>query len=322
MKINCKGKFASDKISCYRAAKALIEGGLVVLPTETVYGLAADAENSEAVARIYEVKGRPSNHPVIVHIGSIEYLTKWAVDIPNYAYLVAEKFWPGPLTLILNREKIAKDFITGGQDTVAIRIPNHPTAIEILNTFHTLGGNGVVAPSANRFGAVSPTTSYAASSELGQLLDFTRDMIIDGGQSIIGIESTIVDCTGLFPEILRPGAITENMIAVASRLKTNFGNKTKKRVPGLHNKHYSPMAEILINGELNPGDGFIAMSYIPTPAGGLRLMSPKTLEEVARMIYAALSEADFIGISRIIVIPPEGDGLAIAIRDRLTRAAG
>jgi len=310
-----------DEIDFQKAARTLMDGALVVLPTETVYGLAADAENKEAVTRLFQVKSRPINHPVIVHIASIKYLDKWAIEIPNYAYLIAEKIWPGPVTLILNREKLAKDFITGGQDTVAIRIPNHPIALKILNCFHTLGGSGVVAPSANRFGAVSPTTSDAARSELGTFLDLTRDIIIDGGQSKVGIESTIVDCTGAFPEILRPGAITDKMIENVSGLKTNFGSETNKRVPGSHIKHYSPNAEILINGELNPGDGFIAMSYIPTPAVGLRLMSPKTLEEFARMLYAAFSKADLNGIPRIVVIPPEGDGLAIAIRDRITRAA-
>ena len=176
------------------AARNLKAGALIGLPTETVYGLAADAENESAVRRIYEAKGRPFDHPLIVHIGSIEYLEKWAIDIPHYALLLAEKFWPGPLTLILKRSKIAKNFVTGGQESVAIRYPRNEVALSVLRNFHHLGGQGLAAPSANKFGAVSPTDANAVEEEIGHKLEVGKDFILDGGQSDVGVESTIVDC--------------------------------------------------------------------------------------------------------------------------------
>ena len=303
------------------AAKALLGGALVGIPTETVYGLAADAENEAAVARIYAVKGRPQDHPVIVHIGSVDYLTKWAINIPDYALKLANEYWQGPMTLILKRSKIAKDFITGGQETIGLRVPAHLTALELLKEFHKLGGNGIAAPSANRFGAVSPTNAEAVQSELGEFLDESRDLIIDGGQSLVGVESTIIDCTGEFPTILRPGAITEEMIAAITSLNVKVTKQPKIRVSGSLDQHYSPKAKILLNGNVSIGDGFIALDVLDTPQGAVRLASPKTLEDFARTLYAALREGDKRGIERIVVISPDGKGLAIAIRDRLTRAA-
>ena len=303
------------------AAKALIGGALVGIPTETVYGLAADAENEAAVARIYSVKGRPQDHPVIVHIGSVDYLTKWAINIPDYALKLANEYWPGPMTLILERSEIAKDFITGGQETVGLRVPAHATTLALLEEFHKLGGNGIAAPSANRFGAVSPTNAEAVQSELGEFLDESRDLIIDGGQSLVGVESTIIDCTEGFPIILRPGAISIEMIFGTTGLMSKPNIDSKIRVSGSLEHHYSPKAKILLNGKVGHGDGFIALDYVVTPEGAVRLASPTTLEEYARILYATLREADKIGINRIAVIPPEGDGIAIAIRDRLARAA-
>jgi len=303
------------------AAKALIGGALVGIPTETVYGLAADAENEAAVARIYAVKGRPQDHPVIVHIGSVEYLNKWAINIPDYALKLAKEYWPGPMTLILGRSKIAKNFITGGQETVGLRVPAHLTTLALLKEFHKLGGNGIAAPSANRFGAVSPTDAEAVQSELGEFLDASLDVIIDGGQSLVGVESTIIDCTSKFPMILRPGAITEEMIMVTTGLNTKLNNQPTIRVSGSLEQHYSPKAKISLGGIVSMGDGFIALIALDTPKGGERLASPKTTEEFARTLYAALREADKRGIERIVVIPPEGGGIAIAIRDRLARAA-
>ena len=303
------------------AAKALFGGALVGIPTETVYGLAADAENEAAVARIYSVKGRPQNHPVIVHIGSVDYLNKWAIKIPDYALKLAKEYWPGPMTLILERNELAKDFITGSQETIGLRIPDHETTLALLEEFHKLGGNGIAAPSANRFGAVSPTNAKAVQSELGEFLDQSRDLIIDGGQSLVGVESTIIDCTSEFPMILRPGAITEEMIMVTTRLNTKLEYQPKMRVSGSLDQHYSPKAKILLSGDASLGDGFIALDVLDTPGGAVRLASPKTLEEFARSLYAAMRDADERGISRIVVILPEGDGLAIAIRDRLNRAA-
>ena len=310
-----------SEIAINNAAKALIGGALVGIPTETVYGLAADAENPEAVARIYSVKGRPQDHPVIVHIGSVDYLNKWAINIPDYALKLAKEYWPGPMTLILERSELAKDFITGRQETIGLRVPAHITALALLKEFHKLGRNGIAAPSANRFGAVSPTNAEAVQSELGQFLDASQDLIINGGQSLVGVESTIIDCTSKFPMILRPGAITEEMVMVTTGLNTKLDNQPTIRVSGSLEQHYSPKAKISLGGNVSMGDGFIALIGLDTPEGGERLASPKTTEEFARTLYAALREADKRGIERIVVIPPEGDGIAIAIRDRLTRAA-
>ena len=303
------------------AAKALIGGALVGIPTETVYGLAADAENEAAVARIYSVKGRPQDHPVIVHIGSADYLNKWAINIPDYALKLANEYWPGPMTLILERSEIAKNFITGGQETVGLRVPAHLTTLALLEEFHELGGNGIAAPSANRFGAVSPTNAEAVQSELGESLDQSRDLIIDGGQSLVGVESTIIDCTEEFPIILRPGAISIEMIFGATGLISKPNIDSKIRVSGSLEQHYSPKAKILLGGLVALGSGFIALIEIDTPVGSVRLASPQTLEEFARILYSALREADARGIREIVVIPPDGDGIAIAIRDRLARAA-
>ena len=225
------------------------------------------------------------------------------------------------MTLILERSEIAKDFITGGQGTVGLRVPAHVTTLALLKEFHKLGGNGIAAPSANRFGAVSPTNAEAVQSELGESLDQSRDLIIDGGQSLVGVESTIIDCTVEFPSILRPGAISEEMIAATTRLKTKLEYQPKIRVSGSLDQHYSPKAKILLNGNASPGDGFIAIDLLDTPEGAVRLASPGTLEDFARILYEAFREGDKRGINRIVVIPPNGDGLAIAIRDRLTRAA-
>jgi len=303
------------------AAKALFDGALVGIPTETVYGLAADAENKAAVARIYSVKGRPQDHPVIVHIGSADYLTKWAINIPDYALKLAKEYWPGPMTLILGRSEIAKNFITGGQDTVGLRVPAHLTTLALLKEFHKLGGNGIAAPSANRFGAVSPTNAEAVQSELGESLDQSRDLIIDGGQSLVGVESTIIDCTDNIPKLLRPGFISLEMIIKTTELKAIYNENSKIRVSGSMEKHYSPEAEIVLNGTVHTGDGFIALSNVRTPIGSFRLISPISIEDFAHSLYQGLREADKKGIKRVVVIAPDGDGLALAIRDRLTRAS-
>ena len=181
------------------AAKSLKQGNLVAFPTETVYGLGADATNKDAVARIYDVKGRPTGHPLIVHISSINNLDKWAQQIPEYAITLARTFWPGPMTLILPRTELAKDFITGGQDNVGIRVPSHPLALSLLKEFESLGGLGIAAPSANRFGRVSPTSAQAVQEELSEYLTLD-DLILDGGPCQIGIESTIIDCTKQTPQ--------------------------------------------------------------------------------------------------------------------------
>ena len=202
---NCTADAIKDAVA------RLIKGDLVAFPTETVYGLGADATNKDAIARIYKVKGRPVGHPLIVHISSLGNLDKWARDIPDYAVKLARAFWPGPMTLILPRADLAKDFITGGQDNVGIRIPSHTVALALLKEFEDKGGLGVAAPSANRFGAVSPTTATAVEIELAVFLS-ENDQILDGGACLVGVESTIINCTQVQPSILRPGAVTQEMI--------------------------------------------------------------------------------------------------------------
>jgi len=304
-----------------KAAKALKDGHLVAFPTETVYGLGADATNKKAVSRIYSVKGRPTDHPLIVHISSINLLGKWAISIPDYAIKLAKEFWPGPMTLILKRSALAKDFITGGQDNVGVRVPQQPVALAFLTQFDEVGGLGVAAPSANRFGAVSPTSSGAVSEELGNYLG-SDDLILDGGQCQVGIESTIIDCTQAAPKVLRPGGITLEMIEAITRFKLGTsGKEFGIKASGLLDSHYSPNAKVLLNALATPGDGLLAMGNIPTPNGVTRLASPKNIEEYARELYAALRSGDQKGIKRIVVIAPEGDGLAEGVRDRLSKAA-
>jgi L-threonylcarbamoyladenylate synthase len=303
------------------AAKSLIYGNLVAFPTETVYGLGADATNEKAVSRIYSVKGRPVGHPLIVHISSINKLDQWAKDIPDYAIKLAREFWPGPMTLILPRTDLAKDYITGRQNNVGLRVPNQPIALALLKKFEDMGGRGIAAPSANRFGAVSPTTAEAVSEELGKELD-SDDSVLDGGKCLVGIESTIIDCTGSVPRILRPGAITEELIESVLSIKINEKNERNEiKASGLLESHYSPKAEIFLNKEAGKGDGLIALSRFPTPLGVIRLASPNTLEQFARDLYAAFRYADKQGLKKILVITPEGDGLAAAIRDRLDKAS-
>lgn len=304
------------------AAKALRAGALVGIPTETVYGLAADATNAEAVARIYSVKGRPADHPLIVHIPSLDLLGEWAAEIPSYAIALARDFWPGPMTLILRRSDLAQDFVTGGQDTVGVRVPAHPLALALLTAFNALGGKGLAAPSANRFGQVSPTSAEAVEEEIGAYLEPGRDMILDGGISMVGVESTIINCTGSTPRILRPGAITAEMIEESTGLPIDWTPVDELiRVSGSLDSHYSPKAKVVLDAIAEPGEGFIAFASITTPLGAIRLAAPATVDQYARDLYAALRAADAKGLSTVAVLQPEGEGLAAAIRDRLKRAA-
>jgi len=306
------------------AAASLRSGNLVAFPTETVYGLGVDATNKEAVAHLYQVKGRPSDHPLIVHISSMANLDKWARKFPEYAIKLARTFWPGPMTLILPRTNLAKDFITGNQDSVGIRVPSHPLATALLTEFEGLGGLGIAAPSANRFGKVSPTSANAVVEELSDYLSPT-DLILDGGPCQVGVESTIINCTKDFPEILRPGAITATMISGLIGLQENKiargSNKSTIKAPGLLQSHYAPKAKVFLSTTPNSGDGFIALSDIPTPPGAIRLASPKDTKEYAQILYQALRFADTKQLPNLIVIPPTGDDLAIAICDRLEKCA-
>jgi L-threonylcarbamoyladenylate synthase len=302
------------------AAGVLINGGLVAFPTETVYGLGADACNELAVARIYSVKGRPADHPLIVHVASMDALGDWAADVPAFAIALARDYWPGPMTLVLTRSELAADFITGGQDSVGIRVPNHPVALGLLEAFARAGGKGVAAPSANRFGNVSPTTAQAVSDELSDYLGVS-DLILDGGACAVGVESTIIDCTGDVPKILRPGAITEGMIEHSTHLYVLDAGGVAIRVSGSLESHYSPIAKVVLDQSPLAGQGFIAMADVTTAAGVIRLAAPTTHDEFARDLYSALRAADEQGINTVVVAQPEGNGIAIAIRDRLMRAA-
>jgi len=310
---NCSASAMAD------AAANLLAGGLVAFPTETVYGLGADACNADAVARVYSVKGRPADHPLIVHVASMDALGDWASDVPEYAIALARDFWPGPMTLIVKRSELAGDFVTGGQDTVGVRVPDHPVALGLLDAFARVGGKGVAAPSANRFGNVSPTTAQAVVEELGTYLS-KDDLVLDGGSCDVGVESTIIDCTGVAPSVLRPGAINVAMIEECTGLKTTNSNNDI-RVSGALENHYAPMAKVLLCETPLPGQGFIALASIETPEGVIRLASPSDDEEFARVLYSALRAADTLYISEVVVVQPIGIGIAVAIRDRLARAA-
>ena len=302
------------------AAAHLLAGDLVAFPTETVYGLGADACNAGAVARIYSVKGRPADHPLIVHVASMDALGDWASDVPEYAISLARDFWPGPMTLIMKRSALAADFVTGGQDPVGIRVPAHPVALGLLEAFARVGGKGVAAPSANRFGNVSPTTALAVSDELSDYLS-DSDLVLDGGACDVGVESTIIDCTGDAPRILRPGAITEEMIEHSTGLDVVDAGGVAIRVSGSLESHYSPLAKVVLDQSPTAGQGFIAMADVATAAGVIRLAAPTTHKEFARVLYSALRAADEQGLHTVVVAQPSGNGIAIAIRDRLKRAA-
>ena len=310
------------------AAANLLAGNLVAFPTETVYGLGADACNEMAVARIYSVKGRPADHPLIVHVASMDALGDWAADVHGYAISLARDFWPGPMTLIMKRSGLARDFVTGGQETVGVRVPDHPVALGLLEAFARAGGKGVAAPSANRFGNVSPTTAQAVADELSEYLA-DADQILDGGPCEVGVESTIIDCTGEAPRILRPGAVTAEMIEESTGLVVGDSEavyvsavvEEQIRVSGSLDSHYAPVATVVLDQSPIAGQGFIAMADVATPDGVVRLAAPRTHDEFARVLYASLRAADEQGLTSVVVAQPVGDGIAIAIRDRLKRSA-
>ena len=315
------------------AAKKLAQGALVAFPTETVYGLGVDATNHDAVTRMYAVKGRPADHPVIVHVSSMQAIGQWAIDIPDYAIALARKYWPGPMTLILKRSELAGDFVTGGQDSVGIRVPDHKVALALLATFESIGGKGVAAPSANRFGHLSPTSASAVFHELSDYFG-DADVILDGGSCEVGVESTIIDCTGDLPRVLRPGAISPKMIANATGVAieqiyanymsddgVNNAAADDIRVSGSLENHYAPDARVSLDVVPTVGQGCIALASIDTPTGVIRLGSPVNDEEFARILYSSMRNADDQGLTEIVVAQPVGDGIALAIRDRLKRAA-
>ena len=303
-----------------QSAEKLRAGDLVAFPTETVYGIGADAENKDAVARMYQVKNRPSGHPVIVHIAELNDVDYWAREIPEYAINLMRDFWPGPMTLLLKRREVAGDFLTGAQDIVGLRIPANSLALGLLNEFKAFGGKGIAAPSANRYGAVSPTTAEAVSQELSEYLS-PNDQILDGGPCLVGVESTIIDCSSESPKILRPGAISAEMIEESTGIVLEEVGETKIRVSGSDKQHYAPKAKVIVDGQSQSGEGLIAMSDVATPEGVIRLAEPKSVEEYARVLYSALRMSDTQNLQTVRIIPPAGQGLAVAIRDRINRAA-
>jgi L-threonylcarbamoyladenylate synthase len=308
-----------------RAVEILRRGGLVGLPTETVYGLAADAENEIAVRRIFAVKGRPSTHPLIVHLGSFEAVQSWVSQLPPEAEALAEAFWPGPLTLVLPRSMRASDAVTGGQGTVAVRVPAHPVALAVLQAFD----GGLAAPSANRFGRVSPTRAEHVVEDLGADVDF----LLDGGPSSVGVESTIVDLSGPEPALLRPGGISrEALEAILGReLPTRLDGEV--RAPGLLPSHYAPRAGLVLASReeaprlaaaLHAAGRRVALCSpqgVDAPAGVLHLEVPADVAALARSLYAVLRSLDAAQVDVAVVVLPGEAGLGLAVLDRLRRAA-
>ncbi len=310
-----------------RAAEVLRDGGLVAFPTETVYGLGADASNPIAVGRIFTVKGRPSGHPLIVHLATAAALDEWACDIPDAARLLAAACWPGPLTMILSRSPQVPDVVTGGRPTVGLRVPDHPVAQALLTEF----GGGVAAPSANRFGQVSPTTAAHVRADLGDAVE----LILDGEPALVGVESTIIDLSGAEPEILRPGGVPVDrlteLLGVAPRL---WGGDGPARAPGMLTAHYSPKARVV----LVDAAGVAARAGVEVDAGhAVGVLAPTVTDALppevielepaggpasyARVVYDRLRQADRLSLEVLLVVPPRAEGVGIAVLDRLRRAA-
>ncbi|WP_436791311.1 L-threonylcarbamoyladenylate synthase [Yinghuangia sp. YIM S10712] len=311
-----------------KAATLLRAGRLVAFPTETVYGLGADAEDPDAVARIFRAKGRPPSHPLIVHIGGAENLGDWVEDVPATARLLAERFWPGPLTLVLRRGRRVSLAATGGLETVAVRVPDHPVALALLAAF----GGGVAAPSANRFGSVSPTTASHVRAELGDAVDF----VLDGGSCGVGVESTIVDATGDVPTILRPGGVTREDLEAALGRPLAVPSASRVRVPGQHPSHYAPRARVVLvepekvvaEAELAQELGHRVGVFLPPSFADAEVKAhaavevPGSMAEYARGLYGFLRELDRQGCDLIVASLPAQEGLGLAIANRLHRAAG
>ena len=302
-----------------RAAHILRAGGLVAFPTETVYGLGADAANEKAVARLYAVKRRPADHPVIIHFAAAQAAFDWAREVPDAARTLAQQFWPGPLTLILKRSRQARDFVTGAQDTVGLRVPSHPVAQELLRLFD----GAIAAPSANRFGLVSPTTAAHVRDDLGKDVD----LVLEGGASDVGIESTIVDLSGATPVLLRPGHISK---AEIEALIGAVGEKdaTSPRHSGGLERHYAPrtpakmVPTYALDKEISVFENRVAVLAFSRPDERVDfwLRMPRDPHAYAQRLYAALRELDTAGCARILVEAPPDAPEWDAVRDRLRRA--
>lgn len=309
-----------------QAVTALASGKLCAIPTETVYGLAANALDDSAVARVFAAKDRPADHPLIVHVASADDVNEWIAQLPEWAIDLTKAVWPGPLTIVGPRTSLASDLVTGNQDTVAVRVPSHPIAQELLDKLKAMGVKGLVAPSANRFGHVSPTNAKHVFADLGEYLTAHDDLILDGGDCQVGVESTIVLATGSQPVILRPGAITASDIKQITGVEVSEYAANAPRVSGALDSHYSPTAQVLLlqvgsDTEFEATAGFLALATVSTPAGLVRLGSPASIEEFAHELYGCLRAGDDLKLEKIYVVPPVGEGLAQAINDRLQRAA-
>ena len=305
-----------------RAAEILRAGGLVAFPTETVYGLGADASSAEAVARLYRVKRRPPDHPVIVHFASAKDAFSFAREISSSARKLAEKFWPGPLTLVLPRSPSAKDFVTGSQETVGLRVPSHPVAHAMLEAF----GGGVAAPSANRFGAVSPTTAQHVRDELNGDVD----LVLDGGAAEIGVESTIVDLSGADVVLLRPGNVSKQQIEQTLKTSILEKSETSPRHPGGMERHYAPgtptrlVSPHALDAEIARRRDRVAVLAFSRPDERVEfwIRMPREPSAFARKLYAALRELDAAGCQAILIEAPPAEPAWAAVNDRLRRASG
>ena len=309
----------TDAAAVARAAERLRAGGLVAFPTETVYGLGADASSAEAVARLYAAKGRPADHPVIVHFADAETAFTWAREVPPAARTLAAKFWPGPLTMVLKRSSKAKDFVTGGQDSVGLRVPSHPVAQALLREF----GGGIAAPSANEFGNVSPTEALHVRTDLGAKVD----LVLEGGASEVGIESTIVDLSGDGVVLLRPGGISKAQLEELVPVKDK--KTSSPRHSGGLERHYAPRTPALLvpphalDAEIAKRADRVAVLAFSRPDERVDywIRMPRDPAAYARRLYAALRELDAANCETILVEAPPEDEAWTAVRDRLTRAA-
>ena len=315
-----------------RAVAALRSGDLVAFPTETVYGLGADASNDAAVRKVFEVKGRPTDHPLIVHIASASQLEDWAQSVSPAATLLADAFWPGPLTLLVERSDSVSPVVTGGRPTVGLRVPDHRVALELLQEF----GGGVAAPSANRFGRVSPTTAAHVRADLGDDVD----VVLDGGPCRVGVESTIVDLTGAHPVVLRAGGVSIDQLeeVLGQRVETLVSAEPSTagaRAPGMLEAHYAPNARVVLSNErelvdllistLASADGPVGLlaesSLVGLPEAIIELEPAGTAEEYASVLYARLRQADRLRLAVLVCVPPPAVGIGLAVNDRLRRAA-
>jgi L-threonylcarbamoyladenylate synthase len=311
-----------DELTMQQAVALLRAGELVAIPTETVYGLGADASNVAALTKIFVAKGRPADHPLIVHIAHVDQLAEWAREVPAQALELAEAFWPGPLTLVLKKAAGVSDLITGGQDTVAVRIPNHELALQLLQQF----GGGLAAPSANRFGRISPTTAAAVTEELGASVA----LVLDGGQCVVGVESTILDISDGVPVVLRPGMITTEALEIVLKQPVSLQKPNQPRVSGSHAVHYAPQTPTHLVTSKNIHNllphampcALVCYSAITQPVPGVHVVQMShDAQQYAHDLYFVLRDLDKKKLAQILIeevpLTHEWD----AVRDRMSRAS-